>query len=916
MSRERRGGRERGGSRSLARVARAHAIALVIFARASAGTCAYASRRETCATTRGFEADGGSEACGGATLGVVACERRRNGARFDGVKSRLDAANVARGAMDAVRASGEFTIEIAATPEAETSGRQPLATFAITSARSNEEPFCGSAGGGYYLSIWLQRRRVYAQFRKPGIASFTCSEIDVFSWTGVAVLDSGSVHRIAVTYDANGARLFVNGTQSFPPPMRLDYALSPGGDAMTTWNRDAARLIVGAYAGDYFTGVIYAINVHDRALNASELLERANAPLENSRPFPLSQNVTMDEDATASIMLDAYDADGDETTLDIVRLPSRGAIFADSALLSAINVVPYRLSARERKVWFQPARDEYSALGVDYDAFEFAARDAGGSIATDRGVVRIRVTSVNDVPIAGNETRSVSILGYAPERVRLIATDVDQACPPNVANCARDRFTSIVISREPTLGALYASCDDKSALLAAQVVRNRTNITFSTGSNEDITCFTYVYGGAIGAVGAVDSVEYVITDSYGATSATLDMKFSIQSPCVMLDREHSTKEDEIGEITLTAACVGSSGEGGLAARASLLPKYGTLSSRSVGLNVSFCSDHQRSVCETWATADGKKYDAVECACGVVNYVPNRDYFNTPSVDVYGQPIKIGDESAPEWKLGEPDDMRFTLATSDGWTTIPYAVYIWVRRTIDAPTVLIDRRKLKQMTPIVPETTSYVLSEAVDILMHPDYDIDAMSLTIWSLTARSIELVGDALVGDDAEVHILPDVDSRSNSVRLIGAPSAIRHTLRQGKLAYTPRDANTRAFFDVLHLRVIVGERPFRSPPCTSAWQTPPCRFDTTTDAPQCASNASSPSSSCAFETEFELPIADSPSYVAELARRSNPHGRTAAERAAVVFAIVFSAAFVATAIAIKLTSIVLRCVRAGFFSF
>ena len=124
-----------------------------------------------------------------------------------------------------------------------------------------------------------------------------------------------------------------------------------------------------------------------------------------------------------------------------------------------------------------------------------------------------------------------------------------------------------------------------------------------------------------------------------------------------------------------------------------------------------------------------------------------------------------------------------------------------------------------------------------------------------------------------------------------------------------PFDATVPAFYDVIHVRVVVGLRPLTTPQCVSPWQTPPCRFTSIIDVPRCdAVDVGGATSPCAVDTEFLIPIADAPTYIAQALDQDNPQNRTRAERAAIVFAIVFAFAFVATAFALKL----LKCLRAG----
>ncbi|MDB2587712.1 Ig-like domain-containing protein [Flavobacteriaceae bacterium] len=119
----------------------------------------------------------------------------------------------------------------------------------------------------------------------------------------------------------------------------------------------------------------------------------------NEAPVALNQNVSLEEDTSIAIILEATDPEGDPLTYTIVDQPTNG-----TAVLTG-NTVDY-------------------APDVDYngpDSFTFKAND--GTTDSNTATVSINVTPVNDAPVASDQ--SVSTDEDTMIQITLVATDID-----------------------------------------------------------------------------------------------------------------------------------------------------------------------------------------------------------------------------------------------------------------------------------------------------------------------------------------------------------------------------------------------------------------------------------------------------------------------------------------------------------
>ena len=817
-------------------------------------------------------------------VGDGACAPGGRGVTFRSRGERLVSTSTTNGAIEAARGGGgggAFTLAVAVEPSAdapeEPGVARPIVTFSTTLNESAWTHWCADEEGGYYLSLWTRDGWLETKARAPHpTAAFQCTSTRGMRSNDVPKLVPGRVTRAVVTYDPTlGVRVFIDGERAFPAlSWGSNYAHEAAGDVPSTWTASSSRVVVGAYGDRSFLGTVHAVDVYDVALSDDELVEDASRPRWSPPPPPPSRDVVVvvGDDAPTDIALDARlsdprDDDDRPLRFILLSLPTRGTVYvgSDDARVESVPRALERPTVR-----FSPAGEssaEEDASG-EYARFHFEAReslndddDDDDGVAVERVVVRVRVVRANAAPRAGN-ARVVAVVGV-PERVRLPFEDDDAVCPENVATCRGDRATSVRITRAPERGRLYA-CDDAGTM--SRVVRDGTNVTSAT-ADADVLCFAYVGD----ETSARDSFEYVVADESGAHSDAGTVSIVLESPCTLLRRTHDALEDETSTIEVTAACVGLNASTRVFASAVSSPMHGEITSEmeDVSLRRDACSDEQHATCGEW----GVGASSASCFCGGFEYAPDRNYFNTPNKDVYGEFMATGPNGARGGGFGQPDIVRVTVRTSNGWITNPFIAYVNVRNVFDAPSVSIDGDAFARIERIAANTTSFALSGAVDIDPAPDYDASAMSVTMWSSYAKVLEIQGAAAAA-------LSSRGAAANTVSLIGAPSAIADVLRNAQIAYAPKDTGKPAFDDEIQIRVVAGLRPVVGDFCREATKSA-CQFESAHDAPACDTTGAN-TSPCVVSASIRLPIADSPSYVE--ARDAASSGRSLEARARAVF--------------------------------
>ena len=138
-------------------------------------------------------------------------------------------------------------------------------------------------------------------------------------------------------------------------------------------------------------------------------------------------------------------------------------------------------------------------------------------------------------------------------------------------------------------------------------------------------------------------------------------------------------EDETSTIEVTAACVGLNASTRVFASAVSSPMHGEITSETedVSLRRDACSDEQNATCGERDVGAS----SASCFCGGFEYAPGRNYFNTPNKDVYGEFMATGPNGARDGSFGQPDIVRVTVRTSNGWITNPFIAYVNVAQRV-------------------------------------------------------------------------------------------------------------------------------------------------------------------------------------------------------------------------------------------
>ena len=134
-------------------------------------------------------------------------------------------------------------------------------------------------------------------------------------------------------------------------------------------------------------------------VNGGGLLRLVTTATSNHPPVASNQTVTLDEDTSGAIGLNAADADGDRLTYTVVTAPTRGT-----------------LQGTPPSLIYRPAADFNGA-----DSFTYKASD--GSADSNTGTITILVNPVNDPPVA--DAKDLVLAEDTAAAITLSGSDVD-----------------------------------------------------------------------------------------------------------------------------------------------------------------------------------------------------------------------------------------------------------------------------------------------------------------------------------------------------------------------------------------------------------------------------------------------------------------------------------------------------------
>ena len=153
-------------------------------------------------------------------------------------------------------------------------------------------------------------------------------------------------------------------------------------------------------ASNYNGADSFTFKANDGSLDSNTSLVSISVSAVNDVPVVVNKSVTIDEDTTVTITLEATDKDEDALTYSIVSNPLHGTVSITGAVVT-----------------YSPASNYNGA-----DSFTFKAND--GSLDSNTSLVSISVSAVNDVPVVVN--KSVTIDEDTTVTITLEATDKDE----------------------------------------------------------------------------------------------------------------------------------------------------------------------------------------------------------------------------------------------------------------------------------------------------------------------------------------------------------------------------------------------------------------------------------------------------------------------------------------------------------
>lgn len=232
----------------------------------------------------------------------------------------------------------------------------------------------------------------------------------------------------------------------------------------------------------------FTFTTSDGALTSAPATVTVSIAAVNDVPVADAQSVTLDEDTATAIMLVATDADNNPLTYEVVASPTHGTLSGTGANLTYTPNADYNGS----------------------DSFTFKAND--GTVDSNVAKVSITVKSVNDAPVAVNDSATTNEDSPVTLNVKANDTDVD-GDTLKVTSTTNGTHGSVVINANGT-------------------------VTYTPAAN---------YNGP-------DSFTYTISDSNGGNgTATVTVTVnSVNDAPTAADQSVTTNEDVAKSITLGA----------------------------------------------------------------------------------------------------------------------------------------------------------------------------------------------------------------------------------------------------------------------------------------------------------------------------------------------------------------------------
>ncbi|HET8539400.1 MAG TPA: Ig-like domain-containing protein [Anaeromyxobacter sp.] len=224
----------------------------------------------------------------------------------------------------------------------------------------------------------------------------TASSAVAVSITVTSVNDAPAAEAQAVTVAEDGSvPVTLAATDADGDPLTYTIATPPAHGTLS--GAGASRIY--APAADFHGRDAFSFTASDGALSSGEATVSVTVSPVNDAPIAEAQAVTLDEDGSLAITLVAADVDGDVLTYSVVTPPAHGTLAGAGATRT-----------------YTPAADFHGS-----DGFTFAASD--GTVSSGPATASLTISSVNDAPVAGSQSVTVSANGSVA--ITLAATDVD-----------------------------------------------------------------------------------------------------------------------------------------------------------------------------------------------------------------------------------------------------------------------------------------------------------------------------------------------------------------------------------------------------------------------------------------------------------------------------------------------------------
>lgn len=222
----------------------------------------------------------------------------------------------------------------------------------------------------------------------------------------------------------------------------------PGGNWVASWGNNpfvteltpsGDRVFRLSFTQGFFT---YRANpIPFGELARSDLREGMEAMFprtHNRRPSAATEGLTLDEDAPTTVTLDGSDPDDDSLAFTLTSLPAHGTLYRGNTVGATVGITTTPTVLDAAQVFYVPAAD-YNGP----DAFSFKTND-GTVDSLGGGLVSLSVESVNDAPVAADDT--LGAIGESSPATTIPFADLTANDSPGPADESGQKLTITALS--------------------------------------------------------------------------------------------------------------------------------------------------------------------------------------------------------------------------------------------------------------------------------------------------------------------------------------------------------------------------------------------------------------------------------------------------------------------------------------